>query len=192
MPLIPIAQPSVEPVAIEDTKAHLRVDSPDEDTLIASLVSAARVHLEQQLAIAMIAQSWTYVLDRWPREYSVCLPLHPVMSVDVIRVLAGDGSVEVVDPATYLVDAASRPSRIVRRTGAVWPKPTRVLGGIEIDFTAGFSATGIGVPQPLRQAILRLVAHWFERRELIEVGRSVAPLPVSVEELVRPYRRIRL
>ena len=62
----------------------------------------------------------------------------------------------------------------------------------EVDFTAGFGDAPSAVPQPLRQAILLLTAHWYEQRSPIEVGQSSAELPAMVTELTRPYRQVRL
>ena len=48
------------------------------------------------------------------------------------------------------------------------------------------------VPEPLRQAIRLLVAHWYENRGLIAVGQSVAVLPATVAALLAPYRVLSL
>ena len=57
MALVSIAGPLVEPVLLSDIKAHLRVSETDEDTLISSLITAARVHVEHLLMRKMITQS---------------------------------------------------------------------------------------------------------------------------------------
>ena len=66
MPLILTAGPSVEPISLAEAKAHCRVDADAEDTLIASLILAARLHIERCLDLALISQSWSLYLDRWP------------------------------------------------------------------------------------------------------------------------------
>ncbi len=66
MPLILTAGPSVEPVSLAEAKAHCRVDGTAEDTLIASLIVAARMHVERALDAALIAQGWSLYLDGWP------------------------------------------------------------------------------------------------------------------------------
>ena len=38
--------------------------------------------------------------------------------------------------------------------------------------------------RPIRQAILLLVAHWYEHREPVEIGAASAPLPAMVSELL--------
>ena len=53
---------------------------------------------------------------------------------------------------------------------------------------AGFGATPASVPQPLRQAVLLLVAHWYARRGDEDGG----GMPVSLDALLRPFREVRL
>ncbi len=69
-----------------------------------------------------------------------------------------------------------------------WQRPGRIGNGITIEVTAGFGPLAIDVPEPLRQAMLQLVAHWFEHRG----NASPPPLPLTLEGLLRPYREVRL
>jgi uncharacterized phiE125 gp8 family phage protein len=53
---------------------------------------------------------------------------------------------------------------------------------------AGFGPLPSDVPQPLRQAILQLVAHWHEFR-----GNANPPAaPLTVDALIHPFREVRL
>ncbi|MDW4548835.1 head-tail connector protein [Defluviimonas sp. D31] len=47
---------------------------------------------------------------------------------------------------------------------------------------------GGGLPAPVTEAILQLAALWYEQREAVAIGVSVAPIPFSVHDLLRPYR----
>lgn len=192
MALVPTSLPALEPITLAQAKAHLRLDSADEDALVAGLIAAARLHLEEVLARAMITQSWSYLFDRWPAGSTVRLPLAPVQSITVVRVYGIDDAAVVLPADTYILDGQSRPPRLVRRAALAWPRPGRNANGIEIVFVAGHGSLPAEVPQPLRQAILLLVAHWFERREPIEIGTTAIPLPGMVDDLVAPYRVKRL
>ena len=44
----------------------------------------------------------------------------------------------------------------------------------------------------LRQALLTLVAYWFEHRDAVIVAGSGAVVPAGFDRLVAPYRRVRL
>jgi uncharacterized phiE125 gp8 family phage protein len=191
MPLVMTSGPATEPLTLAEAKAHLRIDDDDEDQLIASLILTSRLHVEAALGLALLTQSWRLVLDRWPKSAVVVVPLQPLQSVAQVRVLAADGNPSVVPAADYVVDVASMPGRIVR-TGSAYPTPGRAAGGIEIDFTAGYGALAASVPAPIRQALLLLVAHWYEHRDPIEIGAPGTAIPDAVARLLAPFRRHRL
>lgn len=192
MTLVLTAGPAVEPVSLAEAKAHLRVDGTDEDTLIASLIVTSRLHIETVLGVGFITQGWTWLIDAWPDLAVLRLPMRPVQSVTSIRIYAEDGSVATLAPDAYVLDGSGAPARIVRRRGRAWPMPGRAANGIEISFVAGFGGTASQVPQPLRQAVLLLVAHWYENREPLELGSPAVPIPDEVSRLVAPYRTMRL
>lgn len=187
MALVLTSGPALEPVTVAEAKAHLRIDGTSEDTLIASLVLTSRLHVEAALGLALITQSWRMLMDRWPLHRDIELPLRPLQSIDAVRVWPETGAAVVIDEDDYLADAASAPPRLVR-TGVVWCQPGRAANGIEIDFTAGYGDAASDVPEPIRQAVLLLVAHWYERRDPIEVGAPQTTVPRPVSQLLEPYR----
>jgi uncharacterized phiE125 gp8 family phage protein len=192
MPLLLTSGPAVEPVTLAEAKAHLRVDGSAEDTLIASLIVTSRLHVEAAAGLALITQGWSWYLDAWPRGHALKLPLRPVQSIAAVRLYDEAGAAAALDPATYLLDGAAAPPRLVRHGALPWPKPSRIANGIEIAFTAGFGPAAADVPAPIRQAILLLIAHWHEHRSPLEDGVDAEPLPTMVSELLGPYRSVRL
>ncbi|MDH4981297.1 head-tail connector protein [Hyphomicrobium sp. D-2] len=190
MALVLTSAPALEPVTVSEAKAHLRVDGTAEDTLIGSLILTSRLHIEAALGLALITQGWRLKLDRWPKDGAVELPLGPVQAVTDVRVLDGAGVAQTVPPESYVADVASSPARIVPR--GAWPVPGQRTNGIEIDFSAGFGAAAGNVPAPVRQALLLLVAHWYEHRDPIEVGSKTTAIPAAVSNLLMPYRAVRL
>ena len=58
---------------------------------------------------------------------------------------------------------------------------------VRVSGTAGIADGENGVPEPIRQGVLRLVAHLFTARD----GEGGEP-PAAVTALWRPYRRMRL
>ena len=58
--------PSVEPVTLAEAKDFARVDTSDSDTLLTSLIKVARRRVENETGLALITQTWTGVMDRWP------------------------------------------------------------------------------------------------------------------------------
>ncbi|WP_045836045.1 head-tail connector protein [Hyphomicrobium sp. 99] len=191
MSLVMTTPPAVEPVTVADAKAHMRIDSDDEDVLIGSLLLTSRLHIEVALSLALITQSWKLTLDRWPGGRDVELPLTPLRSIDEVRVKNAAGVANAVPAESYLVDLASRPARLVWNN-SVPPSPQVRANGIEIDMTVGFGSTGESVPAPLKHAILMLTAHWYEHRDPGEIGSDDARIPECVSALINPFRTIRL
>ena len=192
MALVLTSPPAVEPVSLSEAKAHLRVDGTDEDVLITALILSARKHLETWLARSLITQSWRLMLDDWPHSSTVDLPLSPLQSIEAVETYDADDVATPVAALAYFVDTVSDPARLVRISGDAWPAPGRAANGVEIRFTAGYGDAASNVPQPLRQALHLLVAHWFERRESVPVENAGTLAPFSVASLISPYRRVRV
>ncbi len=189
MTLIRTVDPVAEPVTLAEAKAHLRIDHGDDDDLLAGLVRAARQEVERSTGMALLAQSWRLVLDDWPQNGCVLVRIHPLREVQSITAFGSEGEGSVIDPDTYQVDAVSRPARI-HFTAPV--APLRAMNGLEIDFTAGFGEAGTDVPDPLKRAILLLVAHWYEFRAGYGPADQPVSYPAGFDRIVAGYRAGRL
>lgn len=190
MALILTSGPALEPVTVAEAKAHLRVDGSAEDVLINSLILTSRLHIEAALGLALVAQGWTLILDKWPKDGAVPLPIRPVMAIGGVRVYSIDDVPETVSSSDYILEGKGVPPRLVPKAG--WKAPGRKAAGIEIDFIAGFGALAADVPHPIRHALLLLIAHWYEHRDPLEIGRPEANIPNAVSELLMPYTVPRL
>jgi uncharacterized phiE125 gp8 family phage protein len=179
----------MEPVTLAETRQFLRLDQTDEDALLTTLITAARLMIEAQAGRCLIEQPWRIVLDRWPAGGEIRLPLSPLIRIEAARVYDVLGEAQAVAPASLTLDVAADPP-LIRVTGEV-PEIGRSHGAIEIDVAAGFGATAAAVPAPLRQAVLRLAARWFEQRGDV-AGRDAQALPAAIAALVAPFRRGRL
>lgn len=189
MTLILTAGPAEEPVTLAEVRGFLRLDGTEEDALATALLTAARALLEAETRRAFVTQSWRLILDRWP-EREIRLPLAPAIRIDGIAVATAAGE-EAIDAALYESDLGHEPPRIVVKRGMRLTRPANEVGGIAIDFTAGYGAAA-DVPEPLRQAMLMLVAHWFETRSPVSFGVGTVEIPLTVAALIAPYRRMRL
>ena len=181
--------PAVEPLGLDEAKAHLRLDGEEEDVMLASLIATARSHIETALGLALVTQTWRWQADRWPRTGVVELMTRPVQRVDRIAVRAADGAEEVIGAGDYLVDAMA--AQVMPQSGA-WPQPGARRGGIAIEFVAGFGDAAADVPAPIRHALRLLVAHWYEVRNPVHIGSIATRVPETVSELLTPYRARRI
>ena len=153
-----IAGPGEEPVSLAEAKAFARIDGGDEDALVSALVAAARLHVESLTGRALVTQTWRLVL-KCVSGLVVPLPVVPAMAL-----------VDAPEGAVLQGDSVLLASRVDELT---------------VDYTAGYGDAE-DVPQDLRQAVLTLVAYWYEHRD------SVTMAPVGFERLVAGYRRVRL
>lgn len=182
-----IGAPTIEPVNVVEIKAWLREDGVDEDDLIQALAVSARMTLEAYTRRFFVTQSWRVVLDAWPCSTSeLFLPFAPFQSVSAIRVFDADDTTRTLSPTDYRAAPNSVGGRLSFRIAP--PAPGRSIDGVEIDFAVGYGAAASQVPEPLRRAIMILVAHWREKRG---DARDDA-LPLAVTQLAAPFRRERL
>lgn len=180
-----ITPPAALPVTLADVKAHLRVETDDEDDYLSDLIATATAQVEAETGRALIGQTWRVYRDDWPADGLVELPVSPVRAIAEIRVYGVDGAPATLAGDAYLLDAVSDPPRLLL---AAPPLPGAALNGIEIDVEAGFGDTGADVPDTLVRAILVLAAHWHEHRGAEALG----GVPQGFARLIAPFARPRL
>lgn len=168
-------------VSLEEAKAHLRELSDDHDALIENLIKAATSHMDGAKGVlgrCLLEQRWSV---SWP-EFSdeLFLPLAPVVSVDAVRYVDVDGAVQTVNEDVYTVLVTD--GAVIQ--SADWPATDRRPGAVTVEFTAGYGLSA-DVPQPIKQAMLLLIGHWFHTREA--AGASTQSSPYAVEALLLPY-----
>jgi uncharacterized phiE125 gp8 family phage protein len=187
-----VAGPAAEPIALADAKAFLRVDSDAEDGLIATLITAARLHVEGITGRAMIAQSWRIVLDGWPLDGFVKLPVSPLISLTAINAYDAAGDAHAIALAQFLAETGSAPARLYLPPSIAGMPILRDRMGLEIDYVAGYGGDAADVPADLKQALLTLIAYWFENRDAVIIAGTGAVVPSSFDRLINPYRSVRL
>lgn len=211
--------PAVEPVTVADMDDFLRGDDvleAEDGSLIESIITAARMYVEDFTRRPLITQTWTMYLDAWPRESNVEgmgwwdgvregsiyagekryieLPLEPIQSITSVSTYDGDGAATVFSSSNYFLDSGSSPSRLCLNNGVVWPTPTRNLNGIEIVYVAGYGDAATDVPAPLRQVIKQLATHWYQNREFTKTQSDMnqASSPLHVQSLLNRYKVMKL
>lgn len=92
------------------------------------------------------------------------LPWIPLVSVEEIRCFDINDNEAIADPTAYRVDASSSAlrGRVILRNGRVWPPIGRSRNGMEIDYTAGYTANMR--PAPLILAVEMLAAFFYNNR----------------------------
>lgn len=183
--------PAVEPVSLSDAKAHCRVDGTSDDAYITALISAAREWAEVYMDEALIHQRLAMRLDFFPVE--IILPRPPVVTPSVgmplVITYTPDSSMQtaVLQAAGYRVDSDAAPGVIRPPYGGSWPSHLSDFNSILVTWWAGRSNSGAGVPHGVKNALLMLVGHWYERRLAAESG-SLNEIPYGVKSLLDCHR----
>jgi uncharacterized phiE125 gp8 family phage protein len=183
-------QPTSEPVTLTEAKAHLYESDTAFDTRIESLITVARIQIEQWTDLALLTQTWDYWTPihfsrHYPyyRQFAIKIPRGPVASVDAVETIDDSGTATAVDSSTYVVDLLSEPCEIRFLNGV----PD---GRIHLRYTAGVDSPD-DVPAPLKQAILLLVGALYDNRteEVIAAATlTTIRLQLGVDSLIRNYK----
>ena len=189
MTIAELMPPMAEPITLAEAKAHLRLDTGDEDLLLSALIRTAREYLESQTGLCLIDRLLRLYLDDWPETKVIQIARGPVQTIEMVTVYEVDGTPVEVDAAGYVLDGAARPARLILPER---PATGRALNGIEIDFIAGFGESGADVPDTLKRALLLHVAAMFELRGVLAPEDQPGAVPPGYDRLVAPYRLRRL
>lgn len=182
-----ITAPVDAPVSLDEMKEHLRVETDAEDDLITAYRDAAVAHLDGWrgiLGMALMAQVWELTLDEFPGD-EIRLPLGPVINIVSVKYDDEDGDETTIDAAEYDLDANDNPAWLLPVDS--WPTTLDGINAVRVRFTAGH-ATAAEVPEPIKQAIRLIVGNWYQNREEVVVGSTVAKLPNAADVLLAPYR----
>lgn len=193
MMLIEQTTVSTSALPIQGFKDHLRLgtgfaDDGYQDDVLNTCLRAAMAAIEARTGKVMIERAFQWELTGWRGLAEQALPVAPVSTVDSITVKDRLGEATLVDPSRYLLLRDNQRPKI-QTTGACLV--TVPLGGtVEVNFTAGFSATWDGMPADLGHAMFLLAAHFYEHRSEGEGHRGSMPFGVSA--LIEPYRTVRI
>ena len=192
-----VTPPAIKPVTVEYVKKHSLIDHDEQDDVIDLLIDAATTHLDGWTGIlgrALCEQTWRQDYD----DFASCLrlPLGPVVSVEAVTYIDTDGIEQTVDEADYTLRTDSLGSYVEFGCEYSFPSLNSANAAVSVEFVAGYPVTdGAWTgPAAIKHAIMLLVAHWFENREAVLTGQGAAAttLPLGVDALLAPYRRIHI
>lgn len=195
-----VTAPTVNPVTLDAVKAHLRVDTNDEDALIETLIAAAVDYVSGRNGFtgrALVTQTWDYYLAEFPaNNAAIVLPLPPVQSVTEITYKDSDGSTQTLATSVYSANVASEPAAVVLKQDQAWPATSAAWDAVKIRFVAGYIPTGggsptdyaSGVPQAFKAAIFLTVGDLYQNRQGQNLSTGSFQVNNTVKNLLNPYR----
>lgn len=174
-----VATPPAPSIPLEALKAHLRIVGSDEDALLAAAMRSASSLCEEFTRLALIEREVVEILPAqpcWTR-----LAQAPVRAIASVSALSPSGVVEALPAGDHAID--------IDAAGDGWVRVIRsATGRVQVVHRAGQAADWNGVPEPLRQGIIRMAAHLYTHRD----GEDGRGPPAAVTALWLPYRRLRL
>lgn len=171
-----MAEPAV---TMSEAQAYVRIETGEEEAVLAGLIRTASALCESFLNQVVIAREFVEEVaasGAWERLASA-----PARAISVVEGIDAAGLVSALPTGAYAIDIDAGGDGWIRTTDSATTIRLRVTG------TAGLALSENDVPEPIRQGILRLVAHLFTSRD----GPGGDP-PAAVTALWRPYRRLRV
>jgi uncharacterized phiE125 gp8 family phage protein len=148
-------------VTLTEVKSHLRVTGSDDDTMLNTLIQAAREYAEMFTNRALVTQTWKMYLQDWPCGDEFEIPYPPLQSVASIKYTDSDDTQTTWNASYYEVDADAEPGRVIIAYGETWPSVTlHPKNPIEVEFISGYDGGGASpedltanIPENIKNAI---------------------------------------
>jgi uncharacterized phiE125 gp8 family phage protein len=181
--------PSDTPVSVTEVKAQLDITYTDKDTLITGLLNAAVSMLDGWSGIlgrCLVTQTWRQDYD----DFRSCLrlPLFPVASITSVKYFDTSAAEQTIDPSNYTLRHDERGAYVEFKSTYSFPALNVEAAAVNVIYVCGSAAAD--VPPAIKNAIMLLVRHWFDNPSAVVVGVPAQTMPMAVDALIAPFRRI--
>lgn len=184
-----ISVSSTEPVSTATAKEHLRVDISDDDTLIGSLITAAREYCEKYCNRSFVQH--TYRADLPGFYEAVVLPYGPIQSISSVKYYdtSSPSTLQTLSTNVYRLFKDT----VYRAHGESWEPVYVRRDAVQITYVTGWKdtsspqGTGAVVPEAVKSAMLMIVADLYENREAQVTGMTIEANR-TVNRLLNFYR----
>lgn len=182
------AAPATTPISLTEAKAHLDVSHTEKDTMITLLIAAATAHLDGWTGIlgrCLVTQTWRQDFDRFNR--CLRLPLFPVASISSVKYDDTSDAEQTVTGSNYTLQCDDLGYYVEFKDTYSFPSIHEDRPAVRVTYVAGEAAA----PDGVKQAMLLMVRHWFDNPSAVVVGVTAQAMPMAVDALLAPYRRIK-
>lgn len=188
-------------ISTADMKTFLRVDTSDDDAVIAAYVATATEAVKQYLRVALLTETFVFKADGFAyadsddrllalgpgvhtasRPYllgggeTLDIPFPPLQSVTSVVTYDRGNNASTYDASNYQIDLQS--GRIYLNEGSTWPSDLRAQDAVQVTYVAGYGSGSI--PAPILQAVRSYVEQLYD---------GCDGMTAEVRRLLAPYRR---
>lgn len=158
-----VTGPTAEPLSLSEVKKHLEIATSDtvHDTHLSSLISEAREQWESDTDSATCYQTYKVRVEGLQDKFR--LPKGPIQSITSITYFDGNNVSQTLSASLYQLhidEFRIAYQQILPTTAARWDAWT-------INYRCGYSQDATLVPAIAKRAMLLLVGHYFENRDML-------------------------
>jgi hypothetical protein len=153
-----------EIITAADVKGYVRIDSADDDAIIANMITQARIWCENFISRDIVAKNRTYFLGDTSGLFD--LPFAPIAEVTGITVEGEAATFTEYGLDDLSIELDGGPSSNVKVTYA----------------TAGLN-DGL-----IKQALLQMVSNYYDNRADFVTGTIVSDIPTNVKSILSGYK----
>ena len=175
--------PTSEPITLDQAKLHLNIAEDDStyNSEIEDLIQAAREQWEHDTDSVLCYQTWRIrvqsLVDRFP------LPKRPVDAITSITYYDGNNASQTLSSSLYQLHVNEfrlAYQSTLPATSARWDAWT-------INYRCGYSQDATLVPAIAKRAMMLLVGHYFENRDMLmsDALQTMKPYEALVTRFMR-------
>lgn len=149
----------LEPLDLDELKAHARITDTSSDTLIETYGIVARQACEAYLGRGLLTQTWQLTLD----DFADVIPLPmaaPLQAVTSVTYYDENGVQQTLATSVYGVDTNARPGAVVLKVDQAWPalQSQRLNGRVTVTYRVGWESAD-EVPELIKQGLRMYVTY---------------------------------
>lgn len=205
-----VAEPTVEPISLDEARTHLGLTPYDDsdgshphDAMVQGFITAVRTWAEEWTGLSLAVKTYELALDEFPEVDEIELPMAPVIAIEsVTHVVASETSDGETDYTTetmleneYVLDGHQKPAWLLPAAGTSWPTTASVINAVRVRYLAGYLTEAntdypeaLILPGAIKSAMFLLLGDFYENRGNTIIGTISSELPMGVKALLRPYR----
>jgi uncharacterized phiE125 gp8 family phage protein len=172
-------------LTLSEVKAHIKVDTSDDDTLITNLLIACTNSAQEYTNRFFIATTIKMIADTW--QETETLLKSKVTSIVSIQYYDVDDSLQTLSTSVYGSDLVSQPARIFLKPNQSFPQLSERKGAIEVKYVVG-QAGSDEVDDAIKQAVLLQIGNLYQNRQSVVTGTIATELPMNAKFLLDQYR----